>query len=105
MRSESCQPRPRKLFWEMSRVPTKLSTDEKPPPMEKMPVGRSVTSTFTMIRFLSVPGWVLDVHHVEVAQVDQPLAGPLQLLQREEVALHERNLAAQDAVLAARVAA
>ncbi len=58
-----------------------------------------------MIRVLSVPGWVLDVDALEVAQVDEPLAGPLQLLQREEVALHERDLAAEDAVLAAGVAA
>ena len=28
IRRPSCQPRPRKLFWEMSRVPTKLSTEE-----------------------------------------------------------------------------
>ena len=42
-----------------TKLPTKLSTEEKPPPMEKMPVGRSVTSTLTMIRVLSVPGWVV----------------------------------------------
>ena len=72
--------------------------------MEKTPVGRSVTSTLTMIRVLSVPGWVVDVDALEVAEVDEPLAGPLHLLQGEEITLHERDLAAQDAVLAAGVA-
>ena len=35
------------------------STDENPPPRLKMPVGRSVTSTLTMIFVLSDPGCVL----------------------------------------------
>ena len=84
-------------------MPTKLSTDEKPPPMEKMPVGRSVTSTLTMIFVLSEPGCGAHVDLLEVAQVDQALAGPLQLLQREEVPLGHGDLAPQDLVLAARV--
>src|SRR5213594_3340540 len=46
---EACQPRPRKLFCERSIVPRRPSDDEKPPPIENSPVGRSVTSTLTMI--------------------------------------------------------
>ena len=45
-----------------------------------------------------------DVDGFEKAEVEQPLARPLHLLQREELALHERDLAAQDLVLAAHVA-
>src|SRR6266571_4095826 len=44
------------------------------------------------------------VHPVEVVQVHQPLAGALELLQGEEVALDHRNLATQDLVLTPRVA-
>ena len=47
----------------------------------------------------------VDVDLLEVAEVHELLAGPLLLLQRVQVALVERNLAAQDLVLAPHVAA
>ena len=46
-----------------------------------------------------------DVDHVEVAEVDESLPGPRQLLQREQVTLDHGDLAPQDLVLGAHVAA
>src|SRR5262249_21001353 len=45
-----------------------------------------------------------DVHALEVAQVDEPLPGAIPLLQRVELALVQRQLPAQDLVLAPNVA-
>ena len=59
MRRLSCQPRPRKLFWDRSSVPTKPSAELKPAPREKTPVGRSVTSMLTMILSRVAPGLVV----------------------------------------------
>src|SRR5262249_22659379 len=60
-RKDASQPRPRKLRCERSTVPISPSTDETPPPIEKIPVGFSFTSTLTMILVLSAPGCVVAV--------------------------------------------
>ena len=45
----SFMPVPMKLDWETEAVPMNLSTELKPMPTEKEPVGLSVTSTLTAI--------------------------------------------------------
>ena len=74
-------------------------------PMLKSPVALSVTSTLTTILSGRRAGLGGDVHLVEVAQVEQPLAAPHQLLVREQLALGHAELAAQDLLRALRVAA
>ena len=82
----------------------KFSTEEKPAPTWKVPVGRSPTSKLMIILSGAEPCSVEDVDVIEVAERGDALLRVLQLGLAEDLPFLDLHLAAHDPVARLRVA-